>query len=242
MNVLIVYCHPEPQSFNAALKDVSVETWHSLGHTVEVSDLYGEEFDPSEKASHFTDRRNPEWFSAADEQRHASTNRSLPDSIVREIERLEWADFVLLQFPLWWHAQPAMLKGWFDRVFVNGLLYSSTMRYDRGYFKGRRAMCSVTTGAPEATFQGNGRGGNMDVMLWSTHYSLYYMGFEVLPPFLAFGIQSSGFATINDDQMHHHLNAQKTALARTLKRTEQMCPISFPGWNDWDSLGRQIGK
>ncbi len=242
MHVLIVYCHPEPKSFNAAFKDAAVETWQSLGHTVEVSDLYGEEFDPCEKPSHFSDRSNPKWFSAADEQRHASANGSLPVSVAKEVERLERADFVLLQFPLWWHSQPAVLKGWFDRVFVNGLLYSSTMRYDQGYFKGKKVMCSVTTGAPEMTFQGNGRGGNMDVMLWSTHYSLYYMGFEVLPPFLAFGIQSSGFATINDDQMRQHLADQKTALANRLKYSEQILPMSFPGWNDWDSLGQQKGK
>ena len=239
MHVLIVYCHPEPKSFNAALKDVSVETFRSLGYTVEVSDLYGEKFDPLEKPEHYTHRRNPKWFSAADEQRHASGNGTLPDCVTNQIERLERADFVLFQFPLWWHAVPAILKGWFDRVFVNGLLYSSTMRYDRGYFKGKKTMCSVTTGAPEMTFQGNGRGGNMDVMLWSTHYSLYYMGFEVLQPNIAFGIQSSGFTTIRDDQMHQHLDDQKSALANRLKHIEQMQPLFFPGWNDWDSLGCQ---
>ncbi len=239
MHVLIVYCHPEPKSFNAALKDVAVETLSSLGNTVQISDLYGEEFDPVEKPSHFINRDNPKWFSAANEQRHASTNGSLPISVAKEIERLEKADFILLQFPLWWHAPPAVLKGWFDRVFLNGLLYNSTMRYDRGYFKGKRAMCSVTTGAPEMTFQGNGRGGNMDVMLWATHYSLYYMGFEVLSPFISYGIQSSGFTTIDDDQMRQHLNDQKSALADRLKHSEEIHSMPFPGWNDWDSLGRQ---
>ena len=181
-------------------------------------------------------------FLAANEQRHASVNSSLPAYVVNEIERLERADFVLLQFPLWWHAQPAVLKGWFDRVFVNGKLYNSKMRYDRGYFKGRQAMCSVTTGAPASTFQGNGRGGNMDVMLWAVHYSLYYVGFEVLPPFVAFGIQSSGFATINDEQMQQHLENQKLALVNRVKHIDQINPMSFPGWNDWDSLGRQKQK
>lgn len=44
---------------------------------------------------------------------------SLPAEVRREISRLEQADLVLFQFPIWWHAAPAMLKGWFDRLFEN---------------------------------------------------------------------------------------------------------------------------
>ena len=38
-----------------------------------------------------------------------------------------------LRSTVWWHGQPTILKRWFDRDFVNGGLYASTMRYDRGY-------------------------------------------------------------------------------------------------------------
>ena len=56
MHALIVYCHPESRSFNAALKDVARETLQRLGHTVEVSDLYAEQFDPVEGLA---DRASP---------------------------------------------------------------------------------------------------------------------------------------------------------------------------------------
>ena len=34
MNVLIVYAHPEPRSFNGAMKDVAVETLRGMGHVL----------------------------------------------------------------------------------------------------------------------------------------------------------------------------------------------------------------
>src|SRR5881227_2941483 len=46
MNALIVYAHPEPASFNAALKDAAIEAIVAAGHQAEVSDLYGEQFNP----------------------------------------------------------------------------------------------------------------------------------------------------------------------------------------------------
>lgn len=173
MRALIVHCHPERQSFNAALKDVAMETLGRLGYTVEVSDLYAEGFDPVEGAGHYADRLNPDRFAALAEQRHASTAGTLPADVQREIARLERADLVVFQFPLWWHAQPALLKGWFDRVFVSGRLYTSTMRYDRGHFRGKRAIVSVTTGAPASAFGPGARGGDVAGLLWPFQYSLH---------------------------------------------------------------------
>lgn len=134
MHALIVFAHPEPASFNGTLKDAAAARLEALGHTVEVSDLYGEAFDPVEGAAHYADRQDPDHFAALAEQRHAGQRGTLPADVRREIARIERADLVIFQFPLWWHAQPAILKGWFDRVFVNGLLYSGSKRYDRGFF------------------------------------------------------------------------------------------------------------
>lgn len=238
MHVLIVYCHPEPASFNAALKDVAIDTLRRGGHAVEVSDLHAEAFDPVEKPDHYRARKDPGCFSALAEQRHASETAALPADIQREITRLERADLVVFQFPLWWHAQPAMLKGWFDRVFVSGGLYSSAMRYDRGYFRGKRAICSVTTGAPETAFGPGGRGGDIECLLWPIHYSLHYMGFAVLPAFLAFGVQGHGFAYRAEDRFKSGLDAYKAAWAGRLERLDEAAALPFPGWKDWDEAGR----
>lgn len=237
MNALIVYSHPEPRSFTGALKDVAVETLERLGHSVEVSDLYREGFDPVESPAHFPQRANPSRFSVLTEQRHANDTSTLPPDVRREVDRLEWADLVIFQYPMWWHAQPAVLKGWLDRVFVYGGLYTGTMRYDRGYFKERKALCSVTAGAPKEAFGHNSRGGPIELLMYPMHYSLYYMGYDVLPPFISYGIQGGGLAYQAEEQFRVHLEKEKSKWAQRLESLAEDSPIPFPGWADWDDLG-----
>ncbi|MEE9322389.1 MAG: NAD(P)H-dependent oxidoreductase [Granulosicoccus sp.] len=238
MNVLIVYCHPEKNSFNGSLKNAAIETLESKGDVVEVSDLYGEGFDPVEKAEHYLARFEVDRFDPLSEQRNAYKTDALPVDVLREIKRMEQCDLLILQFPLWWHQQPAMLKGWFDRVLVSGGLYTSNMRYDNGYFKGRRAICSVTSGAPKATFTENGRGGGeIEALLHPINYSLHYMGFEVLPPYLSTEIQNSGFTYMSPEQFEVHLKKMLKMWSQHLENIKHIKPLSLPGWSDWDETG-----
>ena len=161
MNVLIVFAHPERKSFNGGLADVAIESLQAVGHTVEINDLYQQEFDPVERAGHYRERVDDTYFAPLTEQRAHYERGVLVPEVQREISRLEWADLVIFQFPLWWHAQPAILKGWFDRVLVYGGLYSGSRRYNRGHFRGKKAMLSVTTGSPEQAFMPFGRAGNI---------------------------------------------------------------------------------
>lgn len=238
MHILIVQCHPEPTSFNSALTQECVEVFEARGDTVEISDLYKQKFDPVEKAEHYANRKNPEVFSALSEQRHAYNNDTLSKDVKREISRLERADLVVLQFPIWWHSIPAILKGWMDRIFVSGGLYSSKVRYDRGYFQGRKVICSATTGAPAVSFAPGGRGGEIQQILWSTHYSFYYMGFNVLPPQVAYGVQGHGFSYTSDEQFACQMLQIKSDWKNRLMHIDHDIPLSFPGWDDWDDLGR----
>ena len=57
MNVLIVYAHPEPKSFNGAMKDLAVATLAGVGHVVTVSDLYAMRFNPVVGAEDFEGER-----------------------------------------------------------------------------------------------------------------------------------------------------------------------------------------
>jgi len=56
-NVLIVYAHQEPKSFNGAVKDAAVDAFKRHGHDVTVSDLYAMEFDPVTSRKSFKGRR-----------------------------------------------------------------------------------------------------------------------------------------------------------------------------------------
>ncbi|WGF87431.1 NAD(P)H-dependent oxidoreductase [Marinivivus vitaminiproducens] len=238
MHVLIVHCHPEPRSFNAGLTETAALALRGEGHSVEIADLYAEGFDPVEGPAHYRDRLDPDTFSIQGEQRHASEAGSLPDDVRREIERLDRADLLIVQFPIWWHNQPAMLKGWFDRVLVYGGMYTGSRRYDRGRYRGRRAICAVTAGAPEATFSRHGRSGPLDLVLWPIHYSLHYMGYGVLAPFTAYGIQSGGGIAYEDDgPFRGRLERIKADWAERLKRLDDEETLPFAGWADMDERG-----
>jgi len=241
LNILIIYCHPEPSSFNAALKDTAVETYLACGSTVEVSDLYDEGFDPVEKSDHYRNRAITNRFEPLTEQRNACDTDTLPEDVGREIERLKRCDLAIFQFPMWWHHQPAMLKGWFDRVLVAGGLYTSKMRYSNGYFKGKRAICSVTSGAPTTTFTERGRaGGTIESLLHTINYSLHYMGFTVLPPQLFTEIQGSGFTYRAEEDFREHLGSCLEAWRGTLIKIDELEPLQFPDWKDWDEKGVEL--
>ena len=110
MKVRIVLCHPERASYNGALADVAARSLTQAGHEVEIADLYARGFDPVEHPSHYPQRVDERYFAPLTEQRAHFDGGTLPADVQREIAGLEWADLLILQFPLWWHAQPAMLR------------------------------------------------------------------------------------------------------------------------------------
>ncbi len=75
---------------------------------VRTSDLYRSSFDPSEAARNFSVRRNPDAFDAQAEQRFSWESGSLPSDVRDEVDKILWADLVIVQFPLWWFGPPAM--------------------------------------------------------------------------------------------------------------------------------------
>lgn len=237
MQVLIVFSHPEPRSFSGAMQELAVTTLERLGHRVEVSDLYAEGFDPVEHPAHYAQRAEPDRFLPLTEQRQAFRAGTLPAEVQRELDRLERADLVILQFPLWWHGLPAMLKGWFDRVMVYGGTYSGSMRYDRGRFVGKRVIAALTTGSPAPAFTRHGRGGDMATLLWPLHCSLYYLGMTVLPPHVVYGVQGGGLSYQSEAEFRARLEDEKAAWGRRLERLDAAAPIPFSGWNDWDEQG-----
>lgn len=240
MRAHIVLAHPESASFNGSLADRAVAHFKSVGAEVTKSDLYAMGFDPVESADHYDPRANTEAFIPLVEQRQAWTNGTTPSAVIDELEKLQRADLLVLQFPLWWHGPPAMLKGWFDRTFPSGGVYTSRRRYDAGFFRGKRALLSVTTGAPEAAFGPGARGGDLRTMLWPIEYSLHYLGFTVLEPFLSYGVQGHGYSYEDQRQTERRLARKLEGFEDRLGNIERESGRDFPGWSDWDGLGRPI--
>ncbi|MBT2639878.1 NAD(P)H-dependent oxidoreductase [Bacillus sp. ISL-39] len=185
MNVLIVFAHPDGQSLNGALKDVTVESLEQIGHKVEVSDLYEKNFKAIADKEDFLVLKNPKRLNYISEQYHALIHNTLAADIVEEQRLVTWADLIIFQYPMWWTDAPAILKGWFDRVFAYGFAYGPG-RYEEGNLKGKMAIVSVTHGAADLSEYGETAiKGKVEERLFNIqHEKLYYCGMTVLEPFL----------------------------------------------------------
>jgi putative NADPH-quinone reductase len=113
-----------------------VEMLDEMGHDVVVEDLYADNFDPAltiaERTSYYSN----------------SYDRT---GVAGEVERLLEAEALVLLFPTWWFSVPAILKGWFDRVWAPGIAYDHAD--DFGPIKPRldnlkKVLVVTTLGAP----------------------------------------------------------------------------------------------
>ena len=108
MKVYVVYCHPSDTSFTAAVRGRALAGLRGGGHEVRVSDLYADNFRPE--------------LSAWERTNHLSPPDTKPE-IAAYADNLRWCEALVFIYPTWWAGQPAMLKGWIDRVWVAGVAY-----------------------------------------------------------------------------------------------------------------------
>ena len=237
MQAHLVLAHPEPKSFNAHLSQVACHTLEAQGWEVSVSNLYDMGFDPCERPMHYVSRKNPERFDVQAEQHHASEHRTVPDVVVAEIEKLDQADLVILQYPMWWHLPPAILKGWLDRVLIFGEVYASTKRFEKGRFLGKSALLSVTVGTSQETYAFDGRSGDIDLLLWPVNFSLAYVGYTVLSPFIAYGVEG-GLRYSEPSVVEARLKGVEDDFCFALKNLKQRTVIPFNQMAEWGANGR----
>jgi NAD(P)H dehydrogenase (quinone) len=237
MQAHIVLAHPEPQSFNAHLAREARRALEARGWSVSLSDLYAMGFDPCERAEHYAPRHRPERFDVQAEQRQASDSGNIPAGVATEIALLDRADLLILQYPMWWHLPPAMLKGWIDRVFIYGEVYASRKRFENGRFLGKRAMLSLTVGTSPETYAFDGRSGDIDLLLWPVNFSLAYVGYTVLSPFIAYGVEA-GLRYSDESVVTARLKRIEENLEAELGRLDQRPSIPFNRMEEWGADGR----
>ena len=116
MLVQIVYCHPLSDSYCHALFRTIEEGLQQGSHQVVATDLYGEQFDPvlspEERRSYYH-----EPYDAA--------------AAAAQIELLRRTEAIIFCFPQWWFAMPALLKGYFDRVWAPGVAFEHDLARGR---------------------------------------------------------------------------------------------------------------
>jgi len=136
MRLLLVLAHPLADSFAAAVAQAARDTLIANGHEVDWLDLYREGFDPrlspAERGGYFDDPYDA-------------------SAVAPLVERLQAAEGLVLVFPQWWFGFPAILKGWFDRVFAPGVAFAHDPAGGRilprlGNI--RRLHALTTTGSP----------------------------------------------------------------------------------------------
>ena len=122
----------------------------AAGLSVTVSDLYQMGFDPCERTSTARTGRSDTIRRAEQADARVATSPGARD-VAAEIARLDQADLLILQYPMWWHLPPAMLEGWFDGCSSTATSTRARSASSTGASPARRAMVSVTVGTSEAT-------------------------------------------------------------------------------------------
>ena len=113
MNVLIVYCHPSKNSFTHTVKESYVQGLKDAGHQVVISDLYAGGFNPVMSEAEYI----REGFYKLEEP--------VAEDVREEQKKINNADVIAFIYPDFWTASPAMLEGWFQRVWTYGFAYGN---------------------------------------------------------------------------------------------------------------------
>lgn len=233
MNVLWVFAHPEQSSLSGSLREEGLTALADAGHACRVSDLYAMKWKAAVDRDDFTGEPDGRLIVAGASERAYRTG-TLSADIRAEQRKIDWAQALVVQFPLWWYGMPAILKGWFDRVFVKGYAYGvtdprhpgRTLRYGEGNLAGKRALVVVSTGSPEAALGPRGINGQLDQVLFPLlHGTLWYVGMSVLPPVAVFGADRIGGG---------HYEAAAALLRERVTSIEDTAPLPFRHQNRGD--------
>ena len=183
MRILVVFAHPLETSFVSALHGRVVEILRAHGHIVDDLDLYAEKFDPvmsREGLHHYVD-----------------TNANTRE-VEGYVERLRAADALVLVFPVWFDGLPAIMQGYFQRVFLPGVavrideagLFHPNLHHIKrmasvcAYGEGERDVSAK--GDPPLRFVRDNIGALIDPKGRFEYLALYDMNFTAAPRRAAF--------------------------------------------------------
>lgn len=116
MKCLVVKAHPLSESLCSSVAQRTIKVLEAAGHSVEVEDLYAREFVAS-----LTEGERRSYYAGPYRLKE----------IAPQAERLLAAEAIVVLFPTWWFGFPAILKGWFDRVWAPGIAYDHADQYGR---------------------------------------------------------------------------------------------------------------
>ncbi|MFE5597906.1 NAD(P)H oxidoreductase [Streptomyces coelicoflavus] len=146
-HTLLVLAHPRPDSLTAQVAGRLRARIEEADGTVDVLDLYAEDFDPR-----LTPVDEPDW---------EDREKKYSPEVHAHMDRVVAADDILVVFPVWWFAPPAVVKGWIDRVWNYGFAYGRS----RPRLAGKRMLWLGLAGGPDADYAKAGLDSAIDVQL-----------------------------------------------------------------------------
>jgi NAD(P)H dehydrogenase (quinone) len=190
MNALVIYAHPNPMSFNAAVAQVVQEELEKKGAAVKLKDLYAMNWNPL----------------LSNEDLQGLHTDKVPADIKQEQSDISWADAIVMVAPVWWHAVPAVLKGYIDRVFSIGFAYKYTQTGPVGLLGGKKALVITTSGSDEKAAQQTGMLRNLENGLVNAVFG--FSGFSEFKLKNLFAVP-----TVSDDQRKQMLTDIRNTIA-----------------------------
>lgn len=137
MHVFTVFAHPNRDSLAGAILDRFVGGLEAGGHSVDISDLYREDFDPLFRLQDF------DYF----------RERGPMPAVIQDIHaRIDVADVLAFVYPVWWWSVPAILKGWFERVLINGFAWDWDGDDIVPCLTGKRVITLCVSGSSQRTY------------------------------------------------------------------------------------------
>ncbi|MCA9328778.1 NAD(P)H-dependent oxidoreductase [Candidatus Saccharibacteria bacterium] len=203
MNVFFIYAHEDPKSFGAAMHNRALSYFERNLHKVVVSDLYASGFHPIAAKWDFVVSGGAHQNYMLEQRRAAGEQEGgFATDIKDEIAKIRVADLLVIEFPLWWSAPPAIMKGWFDKVFAMGVTWDGDHRYGKGLLAGKQVLVITGTGDSESLYspQGLHKATVTQHLYPLLHSTLAHAGLDVHKPFVAHNLTAA-----NDDELQKYL-------------------------------------
>jgi len=149
-NTLIIFGHPNPDSFNGAILKTVENKLKEKQYKFISKNLYQLNFNPILTMNDFARMRNS----------------TVTNDIAIEHSDIEWAKNIIFIYPIWWAGQPAIVKGWIDRVFSRGFAYAPQEDGTvKGLLSDKTVMVFTTSGSSEENMNQSGMTAAMEKVM-----------------------------------------------------------------------------
>jgi len=209
MNILLISAHDDTKSYVAALHNTALGVLERAQHTVVVSDLYAQQFNPLASSIDFKTSSGTHANYMFEQQRAVNTGEGFSPDVDGEMKKVSDADMIIMHFPLWWGGPPAILKGWFERVLAMGFAWNADNRYSEGLLKGKKVLITVSVGDPSSFYSASGtHGATVEQHLYGiTHSTLAFCGMDVYKPFVVHNVTAAA-----RDELESHIESYRDLL------------------------------